>query len=66
MQESLELTSYLPKGPKPAFSSSSDDEDHALVVNINGRLYTLHLPSINDHRLLAQSIPSPGVGHGMH
>ncbi|KAJ9671415.1 hypothetical protein PVL29_025223 [Vitis rotundifolia] len=66
MQESLKLTSSLPKGPKSAFSSSSDDEGHALVVNINGRLYTLHLPSINDHRLLVQSIPSPGAGNGMH
>ena len=63
MEESLELASFLPKVPKPASSSSSDDEGHARVVSINGRFFTLHLPSINDHRILEESIPSPGVGH---
>ena len=64
MEESLELASFLPKVPKPASSSSSsDDEGHARVVNINGRFFTLHLLSINDHRILEEAIPSPGVGH---
>ena len=64
MEESLDLASFLPKVPKPASSSSSsDDEGHARVVNINGRFFTLHLPSINDHRILEEAIPSPGVGH---
>ncbi|XP_034678836.1 uncharacterized protein LOC117909043 [Vitis riparia] len=63
MEESLELASFLPKVPKPASSSSSDDEGHARVVSINGRFFTLHLPSINDHRIREEAIPSPGVGH---
>ena len=63
--ESLDLTS-LPKGlPPPHFSSGEDDEDH-VVVNINGRLFTLHhLPSINGRMVSdsGESRPSPGVGH---
>ena len=46
--------------------SSMDDEGHARVVNINGRLFTLHLPSINDHRMLTESVPSPGDGNSIH
>ena len=63
--ESLDLTS-LPKGlPPPHSSSGEDDEGHA-VVNINGRLFTLHhLPSINGRMVSdsGESRPSPGVGH---
>lgn len=54
--ESLGLAS--PHRGLPALHSSSG---HA-VVNINGRLFTLHLPSIN-HRMLTESVPSPGIGH---
>ena len=63
--ESLDLT-FVPKGlPSPHSSSGEDDEGHA-VVNINGRLFTLHrLTSINGRMLSdsGQSCPSPGVGH---
>ena len=67
MEESLKLASSLPKGHKPTSSSSSSsssyDKGHALFVNINGRRFTLHLPGINDHRALYESVPSPRVGH---
>ena len=43
-------------------SSSNDIEGHYSSVNNNGRLSTLHLPSI-DHRMLPESVPSPGIGH---
>ena len=44
------------------FASLSDDECHASVNN-NGRLlFNLHLPSTN-HRMLPESVPSPGIGH---
>ena len=43
-------------------SSSNDIEGHYPSVNNNGRLSTLHLPSI-DHRMLPESVPSPGIGH---
>lgn len=59
MEESLDLA-LLPKGP-PVPPSSPSGEGYAMV-NINGKLFTLHLPSIND-RVLTQSVPSPGVGH---
>ena len=50
MEESLE------------FAPLSDDEGHASVNN-NGRLlFNLHLPSFN-HRMLLESVPSPGIGH---
>ena len=67
MEESLKLASSLPKGHKPTSSSSSSsssyDKGHALFVNINGRRFTLHLPGINDHRVLYEPVPSPRVGH---
>lgn len=59
MEESLDLA-LLPKGP-PVPPSSPSGEGYAMV-NINGKLFTLHLQSIND-RVLTQSVPSPGVGH---
>ncbi|KAL6311106.1 hypothetical protein AAG906_025858 [Vitis piasezkii] len=46
-----------------SLKKESDNEGHARVVNINGRFFTLHLPSINDHRILEEAIPSPRVGH---
>ena len=52
--ESLGLTS-LPKGLPPPHSSSGEDNEGHAVVNINGRLFTLHhLPSING-RMLSDS-----------
>uniref|UniRef100_F6H1X0 Uncharacterized protein n=1 Tax=Vitis vinifera TaxID=29760 RepID=F6H1X0_VITVI len=45
MEESLDLA-LLPKGP-PVPPSSPSGEGYAMV-NINGKLFTLHLPSIND------------------
>ncbi|KAJ9671414.1 hypothetical protein PVL29_025222 [Vitis rotundifolia] len=52
-EDSLKLASSLPKGHKPTSSSSSSyDKGHPLLVNINGRRFTLHLPGINDHRIL--------------
>ncbi|RVW43037.1 hypothetical protein CK203_021701 [Vitis vinifera] len=57
MGENLDLA-LLPNGPPPP--SSPSGEGYAMA-NINGRLFTLHLPIIND-RILA-SVPSPGVGH---
>ena len=43
-------------------SPSNDIEGHYPSVNNNGRLSTLHLPSI-DHRMIPESVPSPGIGH---
>ena len=59
-EDGLDPTS-LPKRIPTPHSSSGDDEGHA-VVNINGRLFTLYLPSI-DGRMLTESVPEPGVGH---
>ena len=58
MEESLILPS-LPKGSTPP--SSPSDKGYAMV-NINGRLFSIHLPSIKD-RMLGESVPSPGIGH---
>ena len=61
--ESLDLTSVTKGLPPPHSSSGEDDEGHA-VVNINGRLFTLHhLPSINGRMLSdsGESCPIPGV-----
>ena len=63
--ESLGLTS-LPKGLPPPHSSSGEDNEGHAVVNINGRLFTLHhLPSINGRMISdsGESRPSLGVDH---
>ena len=58
MVQSLILAS-LPKGSTPP--SSPSDKGHA-AININGRLFHILIPRIED-RMLEESVPSPGVGH---
>ena len=58
MEQSLILAS-LPKGSTPP--SSPSDKGHA-AININGRLFHVHLPRIKD-RMLEESVTSPGAGH---
>lgn len=53
------MLSSLPKGSTPP--SSPSDKGHA-VIHINGRLFHIHLPTIQD-RMLGESVPSPGIGH---
>ncbi|KAM1032993.1 hypothetical protein ACFX13_037351 [Malus domestica] len=50
--------SALPKGKVPA--STPSKKGHAVVVN--EKLIARHL-SVVQNRILAQSVPSPGVGH---
>ena len=64
MEESLDLA-LLPKAPPPP---SSPSDNAYVMVNSNGRVFTLQLPSVNDEITLPaeQSHPSPGVGHDGH
>ncbi|CAN6689628.1 hypothetical protein ACFX13_004899 [Malus domestica] len=57
-KEASLFLSALPKGNVPA--STPSKKGHAVVIN--EKLIARHL-SVEPNRILAQSVPSPGVGH---